>query len=310
MHIVVTGGAGFIGSHLINRLLNEGHTITCVDNLLTGCESNIRPFLKSKRFRFIKKDIIDINFLDFDIHIDQIYNLACPASPVKYQSDPIHTIKTNTIGIINILEIAKNFDARILQASTSEVYGDPLIKKQSEDYLGNVNTIGKRACYDEGKRIAETLFSDYNRLYNTDVRIARIFNTYGENMQSDDGRVVTNFIHQAMTGKPLTVYGKGLQTRSFCYISDLIEGLVRLMNVDLEFCYPVNLGNPEEVSIMDVAETILDLTNSSSVISFNDLPEDDPKQRNPDISRAESLLNWKPLVSLDEGIRNILRSLK
>jgi len=306
VNIIITGGSGFIGYHLTKRLLSEGHYVICVDNFLTGSKENVGQFSNSERFELINKDIMDLKIEDIKKPIDQIYNLACAASPPKYQLNPIHTINTNTIGVMKVLNIANEHNARILQASTSEVYGDPLIDEQSESYYGNVNTIGKRACYDEGKRISETIFSEYNRLYGTDIRIARIFNTYGEFMQPDDGRVITNFINQALTRQPLTIYGDGSQTRSFCYVSDLIEGLVFLMNSSLGYFGPVNLGNPEEVRVIDIANKILKITGKDSDMSFVDLPEDDPLQRKPDITKAQKFLDWTPVVSLEDGLFKVI----
>ncbi|MCK9596979.1 SDR family oxidoreductase [Candidatus Pacearchaeota archaeon] len=298
MKILVTGGAGFIGSHLCRYLLNKGHEVVCVDNFFTGKGINIFDLKKNKKFRVIPHDII--NPINIPEHFDRIYNLACPASPVHYQFDPIETIKANTIGVVNILEFAKLNGARILQASTSEIYGDPLEHPQKESYKGNVNTLGPRACYDEGKRVAETLFMDYHRTYNIPVRIARIFNTYGPSMDKDDGRVVSNFIVQALTNKQITIYGAGKQTRSFCYVSDLIEGLYKLM--ESENIGPINLGNPGEFTMLELAEKVIRLTNSKSKIEYKELPKDDPTQRKPDITRAKEILKWKPKIQLEEGL--------
>ncbi len=300
--IVVAGGAGFLGSHLCERLLKENNRVVCIDNLCSGSINNISLFLQNNNFIFIKQDIID--GIDIDYNIDGIYNLACRASPPKYQEDPLHTIMTNTRGVINLLELARKNNAVILQASTSEVYGDPLVHPQKEDYRGNVSTTGPRACYDEGKRIAETLLSDYKRIYGVNIRIARIFNTYGPRMDSSDGRVISNFISQALKSEDITVYGDGTQTRSFCFVSDLINGLMLLMKSNIST--PVNLGNPEEMTIIDTAKKIINISRSSSKIVFKPLPEDDPKLRRPDITLAKSKLSFMPLVSFDDGIRRTI----
>ncbi|HZX44974.1 MAG TPA: UDP-glucuronic acid decarboxylase family protein [Candidatus Nanoarchaeia archaeon] len=297
--IVVSGGAGFIGSHLCDSLINS-NKIICVDNLFTGSKANISHLLKNPNFTFIKHDTIDPLFLD-DLKIDQIYNLACPASPVHYQFNAIRTIKANVLGTTNMLGLAKKHKARILQASTSEVYGDPLEHPQKESYWGNVNCTGIRACYDEGKRCAETLCFDYHRQNKVDIRVVRIFNTYGPRMAKDDGRVVSNFITKALQGKDITVYGDGSQTRSFCYISDLIDGLIKMMNND-EFVGPVNLGNPEEFTILELAKKIIELSDSKSKIMFEKLPEDDPRLRRPDISKVTARIGWRPKVRLDKGL--------
>ncbi len=294
--ILITGGAGFIGSHLCERLLNEGNDIICLDNFYTGAKDNIRHLIGNNKFELVRHDVI----FDYFAEIDQIYNLACPASPVHYQHDPIKTIKTSVMGIINMLELAKRCNARILQASTSEVYGNPLIHPQIESYWGNVNPIGIRSCYDEGKRCAETLMADYYRQNKTDIRIARIFNTYGPRMALNDGRVVSNFIIQALKNEPVTIYGSGNQTRAFCYVSDIVEALILLMNKD--YSYPVNIGNPIEYSILDFAKLIIELTNSSSEIIYKELPADDPIQRKPNIEIAKEKLNWKPKISIKEGL--------
>ena len=297
--IIVTGGAGFLGSHLCNKLIkNQDNHIICIDNFYTGNKSNIKHLLSKPNFELINKDII--NYIEIDA--DQIYNLACPASPMHYQSDPVYTTKTNVNGVINMLEIAKNKNARLLQASTSEIYGDPQIHPQIENYWGNVNPIGIRSCYDEGKRCAETLCFDYYRQFNVEIKVMRIFNTYGPNMNLDDGRVVSNFIVQALKGEDITVYGKGSQTRSFCYVSDLIEAMIRFMNSNSNFVGPVNVGNPIEYTILELAELIIELTNSSSKIINKPLPEDDPIKRKPDINLASDSLSWKPLVTLDKGL--------
>jgi len=294
--ILITGGAGFLGSHLCKKLLECGNKIICLDNLQTGFKENIKSLLKNPDFEFVLHDITE----SYNFDVDEIYNLACPASPMHYQADPVKTIKTSFLGALNALELAKKTGARLLQASTSEVYGDPTVHPQPEVYFGNVNCTGVRACYDEGKRAAETLVFDYNRLHKVQTRIARIFNTYGENMHPDDGRVVSNFITQALQKKDITVYGKGLQTRSFCYVSDLVDGIIRLMNSNET--RPVNLGNPGEFTILELAQKVIKLTASSSKITFHTLPQDDPAQRQPDITRAKQVLNWQPLVSLEEGL--------
>jgi len=296
--ILITGGAGFLGSHLCDRLLAEGHDVLCLDNLFTGNKNNIRHLLGHQNFEFIRHDITQPIFLE----VDEIYNLACPASPVHYQYNPIKTIKTSVMGAINTLGLAKRVKARILQASTSEVYGDPEIHPQREDYWGRVNPIGIRSCYDEGKRAAECLMMDYHRQNGVRIKIVRIFNTYGPRMAIDDGRVVSNFIVQALRGEDITVYGDGAQTRSFCYCDDLIEGIIRMMATPDETIGPVNLGNPSEFTILELAENIIRLTGSSSRIVFRPLPQDDPTQRRPDISVAGSLLSWQPRVPLAEGL--------
>lgn len=301
--ILITGGAGFIGSHLCKRLLNEGNAILCLDNFYTGTEANILELTNNPHFEIIRHDVI----MPMHFEVDEIYNLACPASPVHYQRDPIQTIKTSIMGVINVLELAKRLNIRILQASTSEVYGDPSVHPQPEDYWGNVNPIGIRSCYDEGKRCAETLCFDYHRQYGVDVRVVRIFNTYGPNMHPNDGRVVSNFIVQALKGEDLTIYGDGSQSRSFCYINDTIEGIVKAMNVKKDLAGPINLGNPAEFTIMELAEKVLALTGSKSKLVFKSLPEDDPRQRCPDISLAKSILDWKPHVELDEGLKKTIK---
>jgi UDP-glucuronate decarboxylase len=297
MRILVTGGAGFIGSHLCERLLSEGNDVICMDNFFTGSRDNIIHLMDSHRFELVRHDITEPILLE----VDRIYNLACPASPVHYQYNPVKTIKTSVMGTINMLGLAKRVKARILQASTSEVYGDPQVHPQIEGYWGNVNPIGIRSCYDEGKRVAETLMMDYHRQNGVDIRIIRIFNTYGPNMAENDGRVVSNFILQALRNQDITVYGDGSQTRSFCYVSDLVEGMIRMMECD-GFIGPLNLGNPDENSILEFAEKIITITDSSSKIIFKPLPQDDPKQRQPDISLAGCKLNWKPQVTLDAGL--------
>ena len=298
MRILVTGGAGFIGSHLCERLLQDGHDVLCLDNFFTGRRTNIVNLLENRHFELIRHDVIEPILLE----VDQIYNLACPASPIHYQYNPVKTVKTSVMGMINMLGLAKRVRARILQASTSEVYGDPLVHPQPEEYWGNVNPIGSRSCYDEGKRIAETLMMDYHRQNKVDTRIARIFNTYGPRMLEDDGRVVSNFILQALRGEPLTLYGEGDQTRSFCYVDDLVEALIKLMNV-ADVHDPVNLGNPGEFTIKQLAEEVVRICGSKSGVEYLPLPEDDPKQRRPDISRAQTLLNWNPTIPLNEGLQ-------
>ena len=304
--ILVTGGAGFIGSHLSERLIKDGHDIICLDNFFTGSKDNIRHLIGNNRFELVRHDVINEYFAE----VDQIYNLACPASPVHYQYNPIKTIKTSVMGAINMLGLAKRCHATILQASTSEVYGDPKIHPQPESYRGNVNPIGLRSCYDEGKRCAETLMSDYHRQNNIQVRIARIFNTYGPNMALNDGRVVSNFIIQALKNEPITVYGDGSQTRAFCYIDDMVEGLIKLMNNTIGFTGPVNLGNPQEIKIIDFAKLIIKLTESKSSIVFKPLPSDDPVQREPDISLAREKLNWQPCISVETGLLKTIEYFK
>lgn len=296
--ILVTGGAGFLGSHLCERLLNEGHHVICLDNFFTGSKANLTSFLSHPSFQLISQDVC----VPIDLPVDEIYNLACPASPIHYQYDPIQTTKTSFLGALNLLELSRKRGAKILQASTSEVYGDPECHPQKEDYWGHVNPIGLRSCYDEGKRCAETLFFDYHRKFGVKIKVARIFNTYGPRMHPQDGRVVSNFIIQALKNEPLTIYGKGEQTRSFCYVDDLIEGLIRLMNSEDSFTGPLNLGNPSEFSILQLGEQILTMTGSLSSIAYHPLPSDDPKQRRPDISLAKSKLRWEPKVALNEGL--------
>ena len=305
MRILVTGGAGFIGSHLVEYLLAQGHEVLSLDNYFTGSKENLLHLRDHPRLEIIRHDVVN----PLMVEVDQIYNLACPASPVHYQYNPVKTIKTNVMGALNMLGLAKRVRARILQASTSEVYGDPKVHPQTEDYWGSVNCIGIRSCYDEGKRAAETLMMDYHRQNGVQVRIARIFNTYGPRMAIHDGRVVSNFIVQALSGEDITVYGQGEQTRSFCYISDLVEGLVRLMNTEV-FEGPVNLGNPEEYTVLELAQKTLELTGSSARLVFNPLPQDDPQQRCPDISRAKRLLDWQPTVPLTTGLKETIRYFK
>lgn len=297
MRVLVTGGAGFIGSHLCERLVSDGHDVLCVDNFFTGSKNNILPLLGNPRFELIRHDITEPILLE----VDQIYHLACPASPVHYQYNPVKTIKTSVMGTINMLGLAKRVRARILLASTSEVYGDPQVHPQPETYWGNVNPIGIRSCYDEGKRVAETLMMDYHRQNGVDIRIVRIFNTFGPRMAEHDGRVVSNFIVQALKGEDISVYGDGSQTRSFCYVSDLVEGLVRMMSCD-GFTGPVNLGNPAETTILEFARRIIALTGSNSQIVYRPLPPDDPQQRQPDIALARTTLGWEPLVPLETGL--------
>ena len=300
MRILVTGGAGFLGSHLCERLLNENHEVICLDNFFTGRKENITHLLDNHRFELIRHDVTEPILLE----VDQIYNLACPASPIHYQYNPVKTVKTSVMGAINMLGLAKRVKARIFQASTSEIYGDPLIHPQTEDYWGNVNPIGLRSCYDEGKRLAETLFMDYHRQNGVDTRIVRIFNTYGPRMRSDDGRVVSNFIDQALRGEELTIYGTGEQTRSFCYVDDLIEGFVRLMNTEADDIHlPVNIGNPGEFTMNELATEVEKAVGKPIKIKSMPLPQDDPKQRQPNITRATNLLGWKPTVPLAEGLK-------
>ncbi len=300
--ILVTGGGGFIGSHLCERLLKDGHDVLCADNFFTGTKRNILHLLNHPMFEVMRHDVT----FPLYVEVDEIYNLACPASPIHYQFDPVQTTKTSVHGAINMLGLAKRVKARIFQASTSEVYGDPQAHPQTEDYWGHVNPIGLRACYDEGKRCAETLFFDYRRQHGLAVKVARIFNTYGPRMHPNDGRVVSNFIIQALKGDPITIYGDGNQTRSFCYVDDLVEAIVRFMNTEDDFSGPVNLGNPGEFSILELARAVIDLTGSASGIEFKPLPQDDPKQRRPDISLAQKKLNWTPNIPLIEGLRRTI----
>ena len=300
MRILVTGGAGFIGSHLIDRLMAEGHEVVCLDNFYTGHKRNLLQWFDNPYFELIRHDITE----PIRLEVDQIYHLACPASPVHYQFNPVKTIKTNVIGTLNMLGLAKRVNARFLLASTSEVYGDPEVHPQSEEYRGSVNPIGIRSCYDEGKRVAETLAFDYHRQNDVDIRVARIFNTYGPRMLENDGRVVSNLIVQALRNKPLTVYGDGSQTRSFCYVSDLVEGLMRLMNGD--FIGPVNLGNSDEYTILQLAQTIQTMVNPSADVKFEPLPQDDPRRRKPDITRAKTHLDWQPTIPLNDGLERTI----
>ena len=296
--VLVTGGAGFLGSHLCERLLREDCQVTALDNLYCGSVANVEMFRKDSRYRFIQHDVTE----GITLYADEIYNLACPASPVHYQAHPVETLKTSVLGALNVLELARRTGAKILQASTSEIYGDPSVHPQPEAYWGNVNTIGIRSCYDEGKRCAETMFSDYRRCYGVDTKLVRIFNTYGPRMHPADGRVVSNFIMQALKNEPLTIYGEGTQTRSFCYATDLIEGFIRMMNTDAECMGPVNLGNPGEFTIRELADKVIAKTGSTGGVRQLPLPSDDPKVRRPDISRAADLLGWRPTINLDQGL--------
>ena len=304
--ILVTGGAGFIGSHLCERLLKDGNNVICMDNYFTGLKQNIVHLLDNPYFELVRHDVT----FPYYVEVDEIYNLACPASPIHYQFDPVSTTKTSVIGAINMLGLAKRTKARILQASTSEVYGDPIVHPQEESYWGNVNPIGLRSCYDEGKRCAETLFMDYHRQNNVRVKIIRILNTYGPRMLPNDGRVVSNFILQALHNEDITIYGDGKQTRSFQYIDDLVEGMIRMMNTEDEFTGPVNLGNPNEFPVLELAERIIRMTSSSSRIVFKQLPDDDPKQRQPDITLAKEKLSWQPTIELEDGLKRMIEYFK
>jgi UDP-glucuronate decarboxylase len=304
--ILITGGAGFLGSNLCARMVEEGHHVICLDNFFTGRRGNIHHLETNSNFELIEHDIIE----PIDIAVDEIYNLACPASPPFYQRDPVYTTKISIFGALNVLELAKKYNAKILQASTSEVYGDPEIHPQPESYKGSVNPIGIRACYDEGKRCAESLFFDYNRQYGTKIKVMRIFNTYGPNMNPEDGRVVSNFIVQALRGESITIYGEGTQTRSFCYVDDLIEGMVRLMNTNETFIGPVNIGNPHEFTMLELAQKVLHLTDSHSKLIFQPLPQDDPLQRQPIIALAKQELGWEPNVILEEGLKKTIEYFK
>jgi UDP-glucuronate decarboxylase len=301
--ILVTGGAGFLGSHLCDRLIEQGHQVLCLDSLFTGSRNNVEGLIKHPNFTFIKHDVVDPINVE---KVDEIYNLACPASPVHYQFNPIHTMKTSVMGALNVLELARKTGAKVFQASTSEVYGDPSVHPQPEEYWGNVNTIGIRSCYDEGKRAAETLFFDYQRVHGVKIKVVRIFNTYGPRMAADDGRVVSNFIVQALKGQDLTVYGDGSQTRSFCYADDLVEGFMRLMNAGDDVVGPINMGNPGEFTMVELAEKVLRLTGSTSQLIHMPLPQDDPKQRRPDITKAKQLLNWEPTIALEQGLERTI----
>ncbi|MEM1111608.1 MAG: UDP-glucuronic acid decarboxylase family protein [Pseudomonadota bacterium] len=298
--ILITGGAGFIGSHLTDKLLAQGHEVLCVDNLFTGTKRNIDHLHDNPRYEFMRHDVT----FPLYVEVDEIYNLACPASPVHYQHDPVQTTKTSVHGAINVLGLAKRMRCKVLQASTSEVYGDPAVHPQPESYWGNVNTVGPRSCYDEGKRCAETLFFDYHRQHELEIKVARIFNTYGPRMHHADGRVVSNFIVQAIEGRPITIYGDGSQTRSFCFVDDLVDGLMRLMDSGPDFAGPVNLGNPNEFTMLELAEQVLAITGSKSELVFEPLPLDDPKQRQPDISLAGSALEWQPTIQLEQGLQS------
>ncbi|AZP11727.1 UDP-glucuronic acid decarboxylase family protein [Undibacterium parvum] len=301
--ILVTGGAGFLGSHLCEKLLNQGHTVICLDNFFTGREENIEHLRSNPSFQVIRHDV---SLPLPEIKVDEIYNLACPASPPRYQLDPIQTMKTSVLGALNLLEMARLQNAKIFQASTSEVYGDPSVHPQPESYWGNVNTIGIRSCYDEGKRAAETLFFDYHRQHGVRIKVVRIFNTYGPRMDPNDGRVVSNFIIQALRGQDLSIYGDGSQTRSFCYVDDLIEGFIRFMNADDAITGPLNLGNPCEFTMLELTEKVLALTGTSSKLSFKPLPQDDPKQRQPDLTATKQQLDWQPTIELEEGLRHTI----
>jgi UDP-glucuronate decarboxylase len=304
--IVVTGGAGFLGSHLCDRLIKDGGDVLCVDNLVTGSKENIAHLMPDPHFEFIHHDVS----VPLNVEVDQIYNLACPASPIHYQHDPVKTTKTSVYGAINLLDLAKRLNAKILQASTSEVYGDPIEHPQTESYWGNVNPVGPRSCYDEGKRCAETLFFDYHRQYNLDIKVVRIFNTYGPRMHPNDGRVVSNFIVQALKGKDISIYGTGQQTRSFCFVDDLIDGFVRMMRSPDGITGPINIGNPSEFTMLELAEAVIKLTGSKSKLIFLPLPTDDPRQRQPDITLAQQELSWEPAVSLEDGLKETIRYFK
>jgi len=301
--VLVTGGGGFIGSHLCNKLLKENNEVICVDNFFTGTRKNVHNLLDNNSFEVIRHDV----GFPLYVEVDEIYNLACPGSPIHYQTDPVQTVKTSVLGSINMLGLSKRVKAKILQASTSEIYGDPVLSPQPESYWGNTNSIGVRACYVEGKRCAETLFFDYHRQYNVEIKVARIFNTYGPNMHPNDGRVVSNFIMQALQNKPLTVYGNGKQTRSFCYIDDMIDGIIKLMSTHSSVTGPMNLGRPEEMSIFTLAKYIIEITNSKSEIEYRSLPKDDPLKRKPDVSFAEKELNWKPETTLYDGLLKTIK---
>ncbi len=305
--VLVTGGAGFLGTHLCKKLLNKNYKVICVDNYFSSASNNISQFKSNKNFTFIKQDVCDLNITE---KIDFIYNLACPASPLHYQLDPVKTVKTNILGALNVLELAKKNNATIFQASTSEVYGDPKISPQNEDYWGNVNPIGVRSCYDEGKRVVETLFFDYHRQYNLNIKVCRIFNTYGPFMAKDDGRVVSNFIIQALKNKNLSIYGLGNQTRSFCFVDDLIDGIIRFMENTKSFTGPLNLGNNYEMSIKDIAQKIIILSKSKSSISYTEALSDDPMQRKPDLTQAKKVINWNPQTSIDEGLLSTIKYFK
>ncbi len=306
MRYLVTGGGGFLGSHLCRRLIAEGHEVIAVDNFYTGSKSNINDLLGSEKFELVRHDVTFPLFIE----VDAIMNLACPASPIHYQKHPVQTTKTSVLGAINMLGLAKRLGIPIFQASTSEVYGDPAISPQTEDYWGNVNPLGIRACYDEGKRVAETLFFDYHRQYNLEIKVVRIFNTYGPSMNLNDGRVVSNFVVQALRGEDLTIYGDGSQTRSFCFVTDLIDGFIKMMNTKSDITGPINLGNPNEFTMLDLAEKVIKLTGSKSKLDFKALPSDDPKQRKPDITLAQTKLNWNPKIELEEGLQKTIEDFK
>jgi UDP-glucuronate decarboxylase len=301
--ILITGGAGFIGSNLCDKLMNDGHRIICIDNLITGNIKNIEHLLNNKNFKFIDHDIIEP--LEINEDIDEIYNFACPASPPKYQKDPINTLKVNFLGVLNLLELARCKNAKFLQSSTSEIYGEPEISPQHEEYRGNVNTVGIRSCYDEGKRVAETLVMDYHNQYNVNTRIVRIFNTYGPKMDKNDGRIVSNFINQALNNEDITIYGNGMQTRCFCYIDDQIDGLIKLMNSD--YIHPINIGNSHEINVIELANIVLNLTKSNSKIIYTHLPSDDPTNRKPDITKAKNILQWEPMYDLGKGLMKTIK---
>lgn len=300
--ILVTGGAGFLGGHLTNRLIELGHKVWCLDNFCTGRRENINNLLDNKNFTLLRHDVTE----PFDLDVDEIYNLACPASPPQYQFDPVKTVRTNILGAMNVLDLARRTGAKVLQASTSEIYGDPSVHPQPEEYWGNVNPIGLRSCYDEGKRVAETLFFDYYRQYHVRIKVVRIFNTYGPGMDLHDGRVVSNFINQAIRNKPITIYGTGTQTRSFCYVSDLVEAMIRTMETTDAVTGPINIGNPGEFSMLELAQKVIELTGSSSEIVFEDLPHDDPRQRKPNITKAQELLDWAPTIDLNAGLMHTI----
>ena len=304
--VMVTGGAGFIGINLVSRLLEEGNIVYCVDNFYSSSKNRIKGFLANNNFRLVEMDIME----DIDIQVDEIYNLACPASPKAYQKDPIYTLKVNFNGVLNMLNLATKYNSKILQASTSEIYGNPMVKSQKENYFGNVNPVGTRACYNEGKRCAEALFFDFNRKYRTNIKVIRIFNTYGPGMMKDDGRVVSNFINQALENQDITVYGDGSQTRSFCYVKDLVDGIIKVMSSPESFKGPVNLGNPNEMTIIDLANKVIKMTNSNSKLIHLPLPKDDPETRKPDISLAKKVLDWEPKVGLEEGLRKTIEYYK
>jgi len=297
--VMVTGGAGFIGINLVSRLLGENNIVYCVDNFYSSSRNKVKSFLSNNNFRLVEMDMME----DIDVQVDEIYNLACPASPKAYQKDPVYTLKVNFNGVLNMLNLATKYNSKILQASTSEIYGNPMVKSQKENYFGNVNPVGTRACYNEGKRCAEALFFDFNRKYGTNIKVIRIFNTYGPGMMKDDGRVVSNFINQALDNKDITVYGDGFQTRSFCYIEDLVDGMIKMMKTPKPFKGPLNLGNPNEITILDLANKVIEMTNSKSKLIYLPIPKDDPETRRPDISLAKEVLDWEPKVDLEDGLK-------